>query len=812
MLQSILRNNFRAQIIIPVAIALLVMIVASIIFNVVMQNNSSETLNKQIETSFTEVDTLIKKDLGELSGQLGNNLQHMQEEVSTSLSKASSDSLQETAVSVQESLRNTRRMAGNNMTELMAMVATDAVIAKDFSALNAYVRSAHQNPETVFVFYLDKNQKPLTRFLNRKSEKLKSLLPKGRPDFPKIIQAAVDDPSILTISKDIKSDGDLVGSVTLAIDMTNARQQAQEMKEEFDSLVDDNSKLIDSILGKQATGIKDNLQTVINNINQAVTDNGSRTMTDVTTMGSKLSNKTRNLFILGSGLGFIMVLIILLLNARSVLKLLGGEPRAMLQMARRIADGDLRSDTKTNSVPGSLQEALQNMTENLRNLIGKIVNEGRVLSGTSTELALASEDMTGGAEQSASRANAVAAATEEMSANMGSVTMASEQAAQNVNIVATAMEEMTSAVQEIAQNTAQASSMTTDAVNYARSSTEKVNSLGTAAREISKVTEVITEISEQTNLLALNATIEAARAGEAGKGFAVVANEIKELAKQTAAATGEIKGKIDSIQSSTDATVTEITEISKVIDGVNEIVSTISAAVEEQSVTAVDISNNVNEAANGISEVNENVSQASGVAGEIARDIADVSQVSAEAMEGSLRLQESSQDLKQIAENINRETGHFELGDSKQNYASTRNVSTGRPLLRWTDSLSVGITSIDDQHKVLVDLINDLYQKMNGKAGKTATGNSLKKLIEYTKLHFKNEEKLFDQHNYPDKEAHKKSHRELVAQIVEFQEEFKVGKGDMSLKLMEFLKDWRVDHIKKADKKFSPFLKSKGVV
>jgi len=86
---------------------------------------------------------------------------------------------------------------------------------------------------------------------------------------------------------------------------------------------------------------------------------------------------------------------------------------------------------------------------------------------------------------------------------------------------------------------------TSKAVRQSQSATGRVDELGVAATEISKVTEVITEISEQTNLLALNATIEAARAGEAGKGFAVVANEIKELAKQTAEATLDIRPKMN---------------------------------------------------------------------------------------------------------------------------------------------------------------------------------------------------------------------------------------------------------------------------
>ena len=658
-----MHNNFRAKLIVPIALALLIMIVSAITFTIITQKNTSRTLNKQVQTSFSKIEATLNQNLAKLSKQLDSNLKRMGQEVSSSLEKASSIALQKTADSVQKNMESIHRQGGENLIQLLALSAVNAVITKDFATLNSYVRSAHQNPDIIFLFYRDKDKKPLTRFLNRKNEKLKSYLTKGRPDIGKIIQAGVDDPNVLVLFRDVKADDEVIGSVTLALDLTGARLQASGMREQFDNLVADNSQRIDSILAEKSKAINNDLQVVVNTVQQGITKHSSKTVADITTRSNSLSRRIRNLFIIGSISGFILVLGILLLNTRSILKLLGGEPAVMVQLANRIADGDLTMNDDDHSVPGSLQAALQEMTKNLRSLIGNIVKEGRVLQTTSTKITLAAENIAGGAEQTSIKANAVAAATEEMSVNMASVTHASEQAAQNVNIVATAMEEMTSAVQEIFHNTSQASSMTEDAANYAKGSSEKVNRLGTAAHEISKVTEVITEISEQTNLLALNATIEAARAGEAGKGFAVVANEIKELAKQTAGATSEIKEKIESIQLSTNDTVTEITEISAVISKVNELVSTIAEAAEEQSVTAADISSNVNEAANGIGEVNENVAQASVVAGEIARDIVDVSQVSEEAKEGGVHLQDNSRDLKMVAENISRETGLFTFGD-----------------------------------------------------------------------------------------------------------------------------------------------------
>ncbi|MBU0946291.1 MAG: hypothetical protein KJ804_06960 [Proteobacteria bacterium] len=212
-----------------------------------------------------------------------------------------------------------------------------------------------------------------------------------------------------------------------------------------------------------------------------------------------------------------------------------------------------------------------------------------------------------------------------MSTKMNSVAAASEQASNNIAMAVAATKEMNNTVHEIARNSAKARVITGKAVEHSNQASVRVDELGVAASEISKVTEVITDISEQTNLLALNATIEAARAGEAGKGFAIVANEIKEFAKQTAKATKEIKGKIELIQASTQKTVGDIKELTEVIDDVNEIVTSIATAIEEQSATTRKIAANITHAAQGITDVNENMTQSSTVSDLIARDVGAVS-------------------------------------------------------------------------------------------------------------------------------------------------------------------------------------------
>jgi len=134
------------------------------------------------------------------------------------------------------------------------------------------------------------------------------------------------------------------------------------------------------------------------------------------------------------------------------------------------------------------------------------------------------------------------------------------------------------------------------------------------------------------------------------------------------------------------------------------------------------------------------------------------------------------------------------------------------PLVVWTDKLSVGVASIDKQHQKLVGLLNDFYDAVQLGRGKEALGGLLGELIDYTKVHFATEERLFAKTGYPDAAAHKKAHDELTQQVLEIQEKYNTGVTlTLSLETLTFLKNWLVNHIQATDKRYGPHLVSKGI-
>ncbi|ETR71357.1 MAG: methyl-accepting chemotaxis protein [Candidatus Magnetoglobus multicellularis str. Araruama] len=213
------------------------------------------------------------------------------------------------------------------------------------------------------------------------------------------------------------------------------------------------------------------------------------------------------------------------------------------------------------------------------------------------------------------------AATSDISTRLHQVASSAERMSESVNTVATAIEEMYASLNEVARSSGRGANVTQEASDKAHQASQMMNGLGSAAKEIGAVVELINDIASQTNLLALNATIEAAGAGESGKGFAVVANEVKELARQTAGATETIRIKVESMQNNTAASIRAIDSIVDVITEINNIMSTIASAVEEQTATTNEIAKSITEAANSAESVSKNVSQCAIQADDTAKNV-----------------------------------------------------------------------------------------------------------------------------------------------------------------------------------------------
>lgn len=359
------------------------------------------------------------------------------------------------------------------------------------------------------------------------------------------------------------------------------------------------------------------------------------------------------------------VLLIFLISFLFVSFFITNPVKNAAQMLKEISEGkgDLtcRLEVKNNDEIGLLAQYFNAFADKLQGIIQEIGQGVNTLASSSTQLSAVSDDMQKGVQNVSERAETVAAASEEISTNMEQSAAAMEQSSSNTNLLATAAEEMSSTINEIANNAGKARSVSDDASSKASRMSEHMSNLKEAADSIGKVIETITEISEQVNLLALNATIEAARAGEAGKGFAVVANEIKELARQTAAASQDIREKIEDIQGTTATTIHEVGEITTVINGVSEVVGNIAVAVEEQSTAASEIAGNVAQISQGIELVHEHASQNATVVAEVTKDIAGISHAMGEMKENGTQVNDSARELSKLSESLKQMVGQFKI-------------------------------------------------------------------------------------------------------------------------------------------------------
>jgi len=344
-----------------------------------------------------------------------------------------------------------------------------------------------------------------------------------------------------------------------------------------------------------------------------------------------------------------------------VVRAISGPLKQTAALLASVAGGDLsrRVEVSSRDEVGRTGASLNHALDKLSAALGAVDSRANQLAVASQSLASIGQQLGGTSEEGSAQAASLAAAAEEVSSN--------------VRTISTSVAEMNSAVREIAKNSGDATGLAQEGADAAKQVRILMGELGSSSSAIGAVVKLISSIAEQTNLLALNATIEAARAGEAGKGFAVVANEVKELAKASAASTGEIAAKVAAIQSATTRSIDAIGKVTDIISRIAAQQAMVAAAVEEQVATTNEIGRNVEEASRASSEIARN-----------ATGVADVSKGTSRSAQAAL---EQANRLAATAAELRAQVAQFNLvapaaGTSSGNaLAQGRQVEGAQPVL-----------------------------------------------------------------------------------------------------------------------------------
>jgi len=370
-----------------------------------------------------------------------------------------------------------------------------------------------------------------------------------------------------------------------------------------------------------------------------------KSMADMWSLQSEM--RTTSLIVYAGIIGMLIAGSIVFL-VRPIMSQLGGEPKDAVEIAQRVADGDL--SVSINIKKGddtSLLSAIAHMVEKLKKLTVDIKSTADNIASASNQLSASSEQMSRGTIEQSGRASQIATSTSEMSQTVIDI-------AKNASNIASAATDAAKTAQD-GGDVVEKSVREVKAIAGTVSETAKmVSSLGERSKQIGEIVSVINDIADQTNLLALNAAIEAARAGEQGRGFAVVADEVRKLAERTAKATSEIGNMIKGIQDEVQKAVHSMEEGTKRVEvGVNFSVQAGNALR--------DIVKSVNNLQTMVQQIASATEEMSTVSETISGDIETIASVSKETSASSGQIAHASSDLARLAGNLQNIVGQFKV-------------------------------------------------------------------------------------------------------------------------------------------------------
>jgi methyl-accepting chemotaxis protein len=352
---------------------------------------------------------------------------------------------------------------------------------------------------------------------------------------------------------------------------------------------------------------------------------------------------------IGAGISLVLVAVLLacgLLIVRSVTRQVGGDPRAVIAVMARAADGDL-SQTFPYAPPGSILAGFGATSAATRDVIARVRDEASAMKRDAHRIAESVAQVSKAAAAQSEATSSVAAAVEELTVSVGHISDAALETQRNSENVT---EKCRASQHEVETSTAGMKRIAT-AVDQA---SEKIGGLASRAEQISAIAASIKEIAAQTNLLALNAAIEAARAGEHGRGFSVVADEVRKLAERTASATVEIEETVSAVQRETRESTATMTHILPMVSE--------GAAASEQVARALgEIGVSADTSLERVREVAHATREQSAASTSIAQQVESIAQMVEETTAAMGETARSAEEVSAMADRLDTMVARFKV-------------------------------------------------------------------------------------------------------------------------------------------------------